>query len=152
MNAFNENQLLEAARQAAKKAYAPYSHFPVGAALLTEGGEIITGANVENTSYGLTICAERSAIVRAVSEGHRRFKAIAIWADKMPNGSVTPCGACRQVLAEFLDAGSVILTSHPQQPEQIRQFTMASLLPEGFAPGLVPDGNSPHTGNSTLPG
>jgi len=94
-----EEKLIELALKAKEKAYVPYSKFRVGAALLTESGEIFTGCNVENASYGLTNCAERTAVFKAVSEGHTRFKAIAVVADSKQY--VSPCGACRQVLAEF---------------------------------------------------
>ena len=90
-------RLFESARSAAASAYAPYSKFTVGAAILTVEGEIITGCNVENSSYGLTICAERTAATRAIVQGKHQWRAIAIVS---PTG-VTPCGACRQVLAEF---------------------------------------------------
>ena len=91
--------LLSAAREVREHAYAPYSKFPVGAALRTKDGMVFTGCNVENLSFGLTICAERNAVFAAVAAGEKQFDAIAIVADsKEP---VTPCGACRQVLAEF---------------------------------------------------
>lgn len=94
-----EAELIEAARAASERAYAPYSKFRVGAALLTSDGRFISGCNVENGSYGLTICAERVALGRAVAEGAREFQAIAIYT---PTSSPTPpCGACRQVLSEF---------------------------------------------------
>lgn len=129
-------KLLAAAQAAAQHAYAPYSHFPVGAALLTQNGEVITGVNVENVSYGLTICAERSAIAQAVSQGHRDFTAVAVWAKQMPNGAVTPCGACRQVLAEFMKADATVFMTDANKPNTIRELTMAALLPEAFAPDL----------------
>ncbi len=90
-------RLFDAARQAAKSAYAPYSQFKVGAAILTCSGKIILGCNVENSSFGLTICAERTAVFQAIVQNEKDWKAIAIVS---PSG-VTPCGACRQVLAEF---------------------------------------------------
>ena len=103
----NMDKLQEAALQAASTAYAPYSHFRVGAALLAEDGTIITGCNVENRSYGLTICAERSAIVQGVSRGYRSFIALAI-ATPDSNDPVGPCGACRQVLSEFMENSSPV--------------------------------------------
>lgn len=92
-----EERLLRQAKRAAENAYAPYSGFPVGAALLADDGTIFTGCNMENASYGLTICAERVALGKAVSEGVRRFKALAVWAPI----ARWPCGACLQCLAEF---------------------------------------------------
>ena len=93
--------LLEAARKVREKAYAPYSGFSVGAAVLTADGKIYTGCNVENVSYGLTNCAERTAMFKAVSEGSKKFRAVAIAADT--DRYCSPCGACRQVMAEFGD-------------------------------------------------
>ncbi|HHY59602.1 MAG TPA: cytidine deaminase, partial [Clostridia bacterium] len=87
--------LLAAAQEASRRAYAPYSRFPVGAALLTADGQVFTGCNVENASYGLTICAERVAVAKAVSEGYKDFQALAVWA--ATEEPVSPCGACRQV-------------------------------------------------------
>ena len=84
---------------AARRSYSPYSQFAVGAALLTDGGKVYTGCNVENASYGMTICAERVAVLKAVSEGHRKFKALAVVGGR--GKAVPPCGACLQVLAEF---------------------------------------------------
>lgn len=92
-------KLIDRAAVAREKAYSPYSHFSVGAALLCEGGAIYEGCNIENASYGLTNCAERTAIFKAVSEGHTKFKAIAVVADT--EGPCSPCGACRQVISEF---------------------------------------------------
>lgn len=93
------DDLVTAARSARENAYAPYSRFSVGAALRTKGGKIFRGCNVENISFGLTICAERNAVFAAVADGEREFEAVAIVADS--KSPVTPCGACRQVLAEF---------------------------------------------------
>src|SRR5215510_11209149 len=101
-------KLIRHARQAMKNAYAPYSDFRVGAALLTSTGKIYSGCNVENGSYGLTVCAERTAIFKAISEGHRRFTAIAI--TTATGEHVPPCGACRQVMVEFGRKAKVILT------------------------------------------
>ena len=115
------------AAQAQKMAYAPYSSFPVGAALLASDGTIYAGCNVENASYGLTICAERNALAHAVLCGAKEFIAIAVVTD---NG-VTPCGACRQVLAEFGPQMTVIVAdTHGNQ----RTYSLADLLPIAFGP------------------
>jgi cytidine deaminase len=122
-----ERRLHGLAETARDRAYAPYSQFTVGAALVTESGEVVTGGNVENGSFGMTICAERSAIVRALAEGHRRFVAVVVAG---PSGSVPPCGACRQVLAEFADPGCTI--TFPRDGE-LMTFTLDEILPERFA-------------------
>ncbi|HTZ53638.1 MAG TPA: cytidine deaminase [Candidatus Acidoferrum sp.] len=120
--------LLSAARDVRERAYAPYSTFAVGAALDTGDGQVFLGCNVENASYGLTICAERAAVAAAVAAGYRGFEAIAVAG---PDGAVTsPCGACRQVLAEFNPAMTVIFTS-PHGPVIT---TVAELLPHSFGP------------------
>ena len=119
--------LLAAARQARNAAYAPYSNFPVGAAVLTADGRIFTGCNIENASFGATICAERVAIFTAVAAGQRRFQALAVIADTPQ--PVAPCGLCRQVLAEFSPDCLVImanLTGHHQV------LTLDQLLPFAF--------------------
>jgi len=97
----NFDPLIDAASKARERAYAPYSKFAVGAALLTKSGRIITGCNVENLSFGLTICAERAAVFAAIALGEKEFEAVAVVADSRT--PVTPCGACRQVLAEFAE-------------------------------------------------
>jgi cytidine deaminase len=117
--------LIEAAIEARLAAYAPYSNFQVGAALLCDDGTTVTGCNVENLSYGLTICAERNAIFAAVAAGQQRFAAIAVAADS--DKAISPCGACRQVMCEFGDF-PVILTN--LQGEVI-ESTVGELLPRG---------------------
>ena len=113
--------LLSAAREAMKNSYSPYSHFPVGAALRTEDGRIFTGCNIENISFGLTNCAERTAVFKAVSEGARVFDAIAIAANSTP----WPCGACRQVLQEFAPGLRVLMTWE----DQVIEKNLSELLP-----------------------
>ncbi|NMB54528.1 MAG: cytidine deaminase [Leptolinea sp.] len=124
-----KKELCKQAAAVRKFAYAPYSKFPVGAALLTSTGKIYTGVNVENISYPNGICAERTAVFKAVSEGEKSFPAIAV---VTPNGG-TPCGACRQVLAEF-NWEMLILIGNPEG-EILRETTLADLLPEAFEPG-----------------
>ncbi len=102
-----QEELIEKAKEARKDAYAPYSDFKVGAAVLTRDGEIYTGCNIENSSYGLSICAERVAIFNAVSAGKSDLVAVALTADSKE--SVTPCGACRQVIFEFNEDMDVIM-------------------------------------------
>jgi cytidine deaminase len=125
--AINVEALVEAARQARRLAYAPYSRYSVGAALLTRSGEVFTGCNVENAVYPASVCAERVAIFKAVSEGHRDFAAIAI---ATRNGG-TPCGICRQVMHEFAPSMRVYLVSGDAVAAE---YTVADLLPYGFGP------------------
>lgn len=120
-------KLIAAAIKAQQMAYAPYSKFRVGAALLTADGQIITGCNVENSSYGLCNCAERTAIFKGVSEGQREFRAIAIVGDS--DDPCTPCGACRQVMVEFAPQMQVIM-ANPKGESEI--MTAAELLPKYF--------------------
>ena len=117
--------LIAKAMEAREKAHAPYSQFAVGAALLAKSGRVYTGCNVENASYGLSICAERTAVFKAVSEGERDFEAIAVVTDK----GVTPCGACRQVLMEF---GEDIQVIAADDAGGYRVFGLQELLPEAF--------------------
>ena len=124
-----KKQLIAAALASRQHAVAPYSRFQVGAALLTAGGEIIGGANVESASYGLTCCAERVALFKALTEGHGSFSAIAVIA-RAPKGP-TPCGACRQLLAEYAPDATVLIADSAK-PDAIRTFTVRELLPEAF--------------------
>ena len=119
--------LISKATEGMNKAYAPFSKFKVGAALLTESGEIFTGCNVENSSYGGAICAERTAMVKAVSEGHREFKAIAIVCDG--NQLAFPCGICRQFLYEFMPEGQVLISD---LDFNYKIYSLNELLPHGF--------------------
>ena len=126
------DRLVEAARAAQEHAYCPYSRYRVGAALETGDGRVFVGSNVENASYGLTICAERAAVVSAVSAGVRNFRRIVIASDSEP--PAPPCGACRQVLAEFgseLEVESV-------GPLQTRRWTLRELLPDAFTGEILP--------------
>ena len=120
--------LVKAARAAQAKAYAPYSNYRVGAALESDRGEVFVGCNVENASYGLTICAERAAVCAAVSAGARRFRRAVVVTDSDPPAA--PCGACRQVLSEF---GSD-LRVEAFGPKGSVAWTMAELLPAAFGP------------------
>jgi cytidine deaminase len=125
-----DKALVESALQVRGQAYAPYSGFPVGAALLAASGRVFTGCNVENASYPLTICAERAALFRAVSDGEREFEAIAV----VSATGATPCGACRQVLSEFGGPGGDLRVLVVDTAGSIRSFTIAELLPEAFTP------------------
>jgi cytidine deaminase len=121
--------LIMAAMRARERAVAPYSKFKVGAALLTRKGEIITGANVESASYGLTCCAERVALFKALTEGRKDFVAVAVVAPA--KGTAMPCGACRQLLAEYAPKAKV-WTADSRSPRKIKEFTVAELLPAAF--------------------
>ena len=122
-----DDELLTAARTAREWAYAPYSHYVVGAALRTRTGKVYTGANVENASFGLSICAERVAAFKAVMDGEREFEAIAIVTE---NGG-SPCGACRQVLSEFGHHARIIVADlHGGR----REWSLSELLPDSFGP------------------
>ena len=120
--------LIELAGEARRRAYAPYSNYPVGAALRTKSGRVFTGCNVENAAYPAGMCAERVAVFKAVSEGEREFEVMAV---STSNGG-SPCGGCRQVLAEFgLDTLVLIADG---QGRLVRETTVAGLLPEAFTP------------------
>ncbi len=120
-------KLMDCAIKARENAYSPYSHFAVGAALLCEDGTLYEGCNIENASYGLTNCAERTAIFKAVSEGHIKFKALAVVADT--EGPCAPCGACRQVMAEF----KIPLIIMGNLMGNIKIVTIEELLPFSFS-------------------
>lgn len=121
-----DEDLVSAARQARERAYAPYSHFSVGAAVEGDDGRIYTGCNVENSSYGLTSCAERNAVFAAVAAGCRKIQSVAVAADE---DYTLPCGACRQVLAEF-SAEYIILTA---KNGQYRVVKATELFPQPFS-------------------
>uniref|UniRef100_A0A9L0TJZ7 Cytidine deaminase n=3 Tax=Equus TaxID=9789 RepID=A0A9L0TJZ7_HORSE len=123
-------QLLLSCQEAKKSAYCPYSHFPVGAALLTLDGRIFSGCNIENACYPLGICAERTAIQKAVSEGYKDFKAIAIASD-LQDDFISPCGACRQVMREFGTNWDVYMT---KLDGTYVVKTVQELLPASFGP------------------
>lgn len=130
MSLTNEEKqsLIDLANEARRLAYVPYSNYPVGAALRTKSGRIYTGVNVENAAYPQTMCAERTAIFKAVSEGEREFEVIAV----VTNNGGSPCGGCRQVMAEFgLD--TVVLFGNGQG-ELVKETTVNELLPEAFTP------------------
>jgi cytidine deaminase len=118
--------LYKAAKDAAKNAYAPYSKFKVGAAVLTAGGEVFTGVNIENSSYPAGICAERSAFAAAISAGERGFEAIAVCAE---SGAAWPCGVCRQFMYEF---GEDIRVISGEDEDHLEVYSLDELLPKGF--------------------
>lgn len=132
-----ERDLMRRAIEASRKSYSPYSHFQVGAAILCADGEIYTGTNIENASYGAAICAERTAAVKAVSEGKRTFKAVAIYGS--PKGAsgdelqyAFPCGICRQFLNEFSEKDTIVLVGKSE--EEYKKYLLSELLPESFGP------------------
>lgn len=126
-----DKELMVAANEARKFAYTPYSHFKVGAALLTKSGKLYTGCNIENSSYTPTVCAERTAVFKAVSEGESDFAVIAVVGGKEENPLkfCSPCGVCRQVLAEFCGADFRILLGNP---EKFQSYTVDEILPFSF--------------------
>ncbi len=124
----NKKELIRKALEAQKKAYVPYSNFHVGAALITEDDEIFTGCNIEISSYSPTICAERTAIFKAVSEGHKKIKAIAVVGD---TDFTYPCGVCRQVIREFGKDAIVIVAN---SEDEYREYKLEELLPHSFGP------------------
>lgn len=124
--------LLDLANEARRRAYAPYSNYPVGAALRTKSGRLFTGCNIENAAYPQGMCAERVAIFKAVSEGEREFEALAV---VTPSGG-SPCGGCRQVMAEFGLETRVLIGD--AEGRLLREVTVADLLPDAFTPGDLP--------------
>jgi cytidine deaminase len=136
---FNEKRLVEEAIRARKFAYAPYSHFAVGAALLTENGKIFSGCNIESAAFTPGSCAERTAFFKAVSEGERAFRAIAIAGGKEDGpvrGVCPPCGVCRQVMMEFCrpETFTILLA---EGAGKWQSFTLEQLFPLGFGPGSL---------------
>ena len=129
----NSTDIVTEAIKARELAQAPYSKFKVGAALLTDAGAIIHGANVESASYGLSCCAERIAIFKALTSGHHSFQKLAIASD----GGVTPCGACRQIIAEYAADAELILVDI-NQPESPSQTNIQTLLPNSFTGKNLP--------------
>jgi cytidine deaminase len=125
-----DDELIDMARQARERAYAPYSNFAVGAALLGRSGTVYLGANVENASYPLTTCAERTAVVKAVSEGEKEFQAIAV----VTATGASPCGACRQILREFGGPNGDLRVIVSDLAGHAHTYTIAELLPDGFTP------------------
>jgi cytidine deaminase len=134
MAATSKRRLIQTAAEARRRAVAPYSKFKVGAALLTKTGQIITGANVESASYGLTCCAERVALFNALTSGRKNFVAIAVVA-RAPGGPM-PCGACRQMLAEYAPDAQVWVADSAALGK-VKEFRVRDLLPKAFV--LVPD-------------
>lgn len=133
MGGADKTRLVRAAAKAREHAVAPYSKFKVGAALLTSAGEVITGANVESASYGLTCCAERVALFSALTAGRREFAAVAVVA--RAKGGPMPCGACRQLLAEYAPK-AVVWVADSRALRDVREFTVEALIPGAFL--LVP--------------
>ncbi len=127
-----DQMLVAAARAIRQAAYAPYSNFPVGAAVLTRAGKVFTGVNVENAVNGLSICAERNAIFQAVTQGEREIVAVAV----VTGPGVTPCGACRQVMQEF--AGPDLRIFVADMAGHVRTYTLEQLLPDAFSAQYLP--------------
>ncbi|MBW8348149.1 cytidine deaminase [Bacillus sp. IITD106] len=126
----NQEQLIQEAKKAQEKAYVPYSHFPVGAALLTNDGKVYHGCNIENAAYSVGNCAERTAIFKAVSEADRDFSMLAVIADT--ERPVPPCGACRQVIAELCPKNMKVVLANKKG--DIKELTVEELLPFAFSP------------------
>ena len=134
---YTDRQLLDMAKNAMKYSYSPYSHFAVGACVLMKDGSVFTGCNIENSSYGATICAERAAVCNAVSSGYRDFKAIAIVGGLNStgiNGITYPCGICRQVLSEF-SADMYVIAARSEDDYDMRR--LSEFLPASFGVGQM---------------
>ncbi|MGM0409491.1 MAG: cytidine deaminase [Bacillota bacterium] len=129
-----KNKMLKMAKEVKKNAYVPYSNFPLAAVLLTKEGEFFTGVNIENASFGLTNCAERTAIFKAVSEGYKNFEALLLYGGK--NKTITPCGACRQVINEYGDDIEVIMVN--ENGDEVSMLS-SELLPGAFQKGDMED-------------
>lgn len=142
LGAAQTKTLLARARAVRARAYAPYSKFQVGAAVLDDRGRVHAGANVENASFGLTVCAERNAVAAAVAAGAGRIRAVAVVTPTSPPGS--PCGACRQVLAELAPPDAPVLLASPTGPAE--ETTVGELLPRAFA--LSPEAGRPSSSRS----
>ena len=128
-------KLIAAAIKARDNAYCPYSKFAVGAALITERGKIYTGCNIENVTYGLCVCGERTAFLKAVSEGEKKFKALAVVSGKVgspPSGFAFSCGICRQVFAEFCDKDFLLIVAESEK--RYKTSTLGELFPNAFSP------------------
>lgn len=125
-------KLIEVAKEASEKAYAPYSNYKVGASILTKSGKIYSGCNIENASFGATVCAERVAIFKAVSEGEREFEMIAIYIDDEKN-IPSPCGICRQVMMEFSPEIKIVLSNG----KEYKIFNLVELLPYPFTKNFL---------------
>ena len=138
-------RLLKQARSARERAYAPYSRFRVGAALETNDGAVFAGCNVENASYGLALCAERSALAAAVAAGHRSFVRIAV--STSAGIPASPCGLCRQALAEFAPG----LCVRSESPEGVAEWSLATLLPEPFRLDRDPNASAPSVHEAAPP-
>jgi cytidine deaminase len=132
-----DKELYNLAKEAMKNSYSPYSGCKVGAALLTTNGKIFTGTNVENAAFGPTVCAERVAVFKAISEGERNFSKIAVVGGKggVIDGIFAPCGVCRQVLREFCDDDFTLLLG--ETPDTFKTVTLKDLLPLSFSPENV---------------
>ena len=131
----NTKELLNKALEARERSYSPYSNFGVGAALLSKTGDVYLGCNIESAAFSPTCCAERTAFVKAVSEGQRKFEAIAVVGapnGKVPDGECAPCGVCRQTMAEFCSPDFKIILG---TPDNHTAYTLDELLPKSFGPG-----------------